>query len=129
MLKTAATQTGLAVQGNQYWPSGSTLNIFWGSSTYTDLSNFRSATGQETYNGNPVGAVVNPQLTSPGTGGSINNSDLLNTLTAYAPLQGSPVIDSGMWLQNWFGVDPGTGDYMNTSIYRGAAYDVGAVEY
>jgi hypothetical protein len=129
VFQAVAGQSGLQVQGNNYWAYGGSLNILWGSSTYADLPSFRSATGMESYNGSPVGSAIDPQLNAPGTGGSINNSDALNTLTAYSPKPGSPMIDTGLTLSTMFGVNPGSTDFMNTAIYRGLAFDIGAVEY
>jgi len=117
------------VQGNNYWTNGGSLLIQWTSSNYSDLPSFRSATGMEMYNGTPVGSVVDPQLTAAGTGGSINNPDALNTLTAYTPKAGSPMIDTALTLSTMFGVNAGPTDFRGTAIYRGLAYDVGAVEY
>jgi hypothetical protein len=128
-LQATAGQSGLVVQGNNYWAYGASLGITWGSTTYADLASFRAATGMESYSGTPVGASIDPQLNAPGTGGSINNSDRLNTLTAYSPKAGSPMIDTGLTLQTLFGVNPGPTDYMGSPIYRGLAFDVGAVEY
>jgi hypothetical protein len=129
VLQAVSGQTGLAMQGNNYWTNGGSLLYLWASSTYTDLPTFRSATGMEMYSGAPVGSVVDPQLNAAGTGGSINNPDALNTLTAYSPKAGSPMIDTALTLSTLFGVNPGPTDFLGTSIYRGLAYDTGAVEY
>ena len=129
VMQAVSGQSGLQIQGNNYWAYGGSLNIIWESSTYVDLPSFRSATGMEKYNGTPVGSAVDPQLNAPGTGGSINNSDALNTLTEYSPKAGSPMIDTALTLSTLFGVNPGPTDFMDTTIYRGLAYDVGAVEY
>jgi hypothetical protein len=72
---------------------------------------------------------VNPQLSAPGGGGTINNSDELNTLTAYTPVSGSPMIDTALNLKTLFGVDPGAYDFIGNSTPRGEAYDIGAVEF
>jgi hypothetical protein len=128
-LQVSAGQNGIAVQGNDYWTYGGSLNIVWASATYKDLPSFRTNTGMEKYNGLPTGSAVDPQLNAPGTGGSIDNPDALNTLTAYSPQPGSPMIDTALWLQTLFGVKPGPTDFMGTVTFRGLAYDVGAVEY
>ena len=129
VLQAVSGQSGISVQGNNYWACGGSLNIVWASSTYNDLPSFRSNTGMEKYNGTPVGSSIDPQLNAPGTGGSINNSDALNTLTAYSPKNSSPMIDTALTLSTMFGVNPGPKDYMGSSIFHGLAYDVGAVEY
>jgi hypothetical protein len=129
LLKAASGQTGTKIQGNVYWASGATFYIDWPSGTYTDLPTFRAATGQEIYNNNPVGAFVDPQLSAPGTGGSINNPDRLNTLSAYTPRKGSPVIDTALNLLTLFGVNPGPNDFLGDAKPRGQDCDIGAVEY
>jgi hypothetical protein len=129
VLEAVSGQTGLAVQGNNYWTNDGNLIIQWASSSYSDLASFRSATGMEMYNSTPVGSAVDPQLAAPGTGGSINNPDALNTLTAYTPKSGSPMIDTALWLSTMFGVNPGPTDFRGTPTYRYLAYDTGAVEY
>lgn len=129
VFQATSVQSGLAVQGNNYWSNGGSLLFLWASSTYGDLPTFQSATGMEMYNSTPVGSVVDPQLTAAGTGGSINNPDALNTLTAYTPKAGSPMIDTALTLSTMFGVNPGPTDFMGATIYRGLAYDTGAVEY
>ena len=127
-IQAVSEQSGVSVQGNVYWASGGTMYIYWPTGTYTDLASFRAATGLELYNSSPVGAVIDPKLNAPGTGGSINNSDLLNTLTAYKPTAGSPVIDTALTL-SLFGINAGSSDFFGNAIYRGSAYDVGAIEY
>lgn len=129
VFQATSVQSGLAVQGNNYWSNGGSLLFLWASSTYGDLPTFQSATGMEMYNSTPVGSVVDPQLTAAGTGGSINNPDALNTLTAYTPKAGSPMIDTALTLSTMFGVNPGPTDFMGATIYRGLAYDTGAIEY
>jgi len=129
VLQAVSGQSGISVQGNNYWAYGGSLNIVWASSTYNDLPSFRSGAGMETYHRTPVGSSIDPQLNAPGTGGSINNPDALNTLTAYSSKNSSPMIDAALTLSTMFGVNPGPNDFMDTSIYRGLAYDIGAVEH
>jgi hypothetical protein len=123
-----AGQSGLVLQGNAYWSSGSPLTLLWAGTGYTNLASFRSGTGEEMYNGAPVGMNTDPMLIAPGFGGTIYNPDLLFTLNAYKLQAGSPLIDAGMWLTT-FGVAPGPIDFLNTQVYRGTSFDVGAVEY
>lgn len=128
VISVAGGQSGFALQGNNYWPTGAQLTLVWGGAAYYDLGSLQSATGQEMYNGSPVGKNVDPMLIAPGQGGTFNNSDFLNTMTAYRLQAGSPMIDAGLWLTN-FGVAPGPVDFLDTNIYRGAAYEIGAIEY
>ncbi|MHC4912918.1 MAG: right-handed parallel beta-helix repeat-containing protein, partial [Planctomycetota bacterium] len=48
--------------GNCYWADGNNLEIKWGNQTYTSLPAWRSATGEETLNGNDVGLEADPCL-------------------------------------------------------------------
>jgi hypothetical protein len=91
------------LQGNDYWSSGAPFAIQWGGTTYTTLSSWRSATGQETLNGRAVGLRVDPQLNDPGGGGPIGNANLLDTLTAYQLVSTSPVRHAGLDLSR-FGI-------------------------
>ena len=51
---------------------------------------------------------LHPELIAPGYGGTRNNSDILNAITAYRTQAGSPMIDTGLWMTA-FGVNPGIG--------------------
>ena len=122
-----AGQTGLVFQDNAYWGSGYPLNLSWGSTNSKTLAAFRSASGQEMSGGTPTGIDTDPGLTAPGNGPTFNNASLLPTLTAYTPLSSSPLIDKGLNLST-FGINPGTRDFLGTTIPQGMGFDVGAVE-
>jgi hypothetical protein len=95
--------TGLLFQGNDYWSSGASFGIQWAGRSFTSLSGWRSATGQEQLNGNAVGYQVDPHLYKPDGGGNIGNPDLLASLTAYQLLATSPLINAGLDLST-FGI-------------------------
>ncbi|MBV8731555.1 MAG: right-handed parallel beta-helix repeat-containing protein [Acidobacteriia bacterium] len=120
-------QVNMALQGNAYWGSGMPLNLTWNGNNSTILAQFRQSSGQETLSGMPTGVGSNPQLTAPGTGPTFNNTSLLSTLTAYTPLPGSPLINTGLTLSS-FGVNPGTHDFLGTAIPQGGAFNIGAIE-
>ena len=119
--------SGFTLQGNAYWGSGGSLAYNWGGTTYSGLSALR-ATGAETRSGSPVGIEADPQLTAPGTGGTLNDTSKLASLTAYKLHSGSPLIDRGLDLRILVG-NPGTQDYYGDSLPQGSAFDVGAHEY
>ena len=119
--------TNLALQGNSYWGSGLPLSLSWGSSNSKTLADFRVASGQEMLNGAPSGLDINPKLTAPGTGPTLNNISLLPTLNAYTPLTGSPLINRGLTLST-FGISPGSRDFLGTALPQLGAFDIGAVE-
>ena len=102
----------LAMQGNDYFGSGG-LRFLWGSATYSTLSAWRTATGQEKLNGAPVGFSVNPLLVSPGG----------QSAASYKLRSGSPMIDKGL------NVVSGSRDYFGASVPRGAGRDIGAHEF
>jgi hypothetical protein len=104
----AAYNTGTALfQGNDYRSAGAPFAIQWGGTTYTTLSSWRGATGEETRNGIAVGLAVDPQLNDPGGGGPIGNADRLDTLAAYQLMSTSPVRHAGLDLSQFgIGWDP-----------------------
>jgi hypothetical protein len=126
--RSASQQSGLLFQGNDYWSSGYPLKIKHGGTTYSSLSAWRSATGQEKNGGTNTGMNVNPGLANPGGGGTIGNADLLSTLGSYKLGTNSPMKDAALNLRSVFGLDPGPTDFYGTSIPQGASYDLGAHE-
>ena len=100
-----------------------------GGTTYTSLAAWRSATGQETHDGNDVGFECDPCLVSPGNCGTIGDPCNLASLTAYKLQSNSPLIEGGLDLQSLFGIDAGGQDYFGSPIPVGDQYDVGAHEY
>ncbi|HLL25730.1 MAG TPA: hypothetical protein VK427_26515 [Kofleriaceae bacterium] len=117
-------------QGNNYWSSRGAFAITWGNTTYTSLSAWRSATGQEMNGTTVTGTDVDPILTSPGNGGTIGNPANLVNLTAYQLQSTSPLIDSGLNLTAapW-SLNVGSSDYFNNALPQGSGYDVGAHEF
>ena len=126
-------QTSLNFQGNDYWPSAYPLSVTISNKTYSSVTAWRSATGQEMLNGQATGYSVNPLLNSPGGGSTIGNADLLETnLGSYRLQPTSPLIDAGLNLWSLFVIAPGPrdfyGDPLPTSPAGMAAwrYDIGA---
>jgi hypothetical protein len=116
-------------QGNNFYSSGATFRITWGSTTYSSLTAWRTATGQEKVNGVATGFSVDPQFTAPGAGPTFGNADLLKNLTAYKLKSTSPLINKGLDLFTLFGVSSGGKDYMGTLLPQGGMYEVGAIEF
>ena len=117
-------------QGNCYWSCGDDFIINWGrNKTYTSLDAWRTASGQEEVNSNPVGIEADPVLTDPGHGGTIGDPCQLETLSAYKLMGSSPAIDEGLDLYTLFGVDVGTHDYYGLDIPSNGLFDIGAHEY
>ncbi len=120
---------GWTFKGNCYWTYGDNIEIDWDGTTYTSLAAWRSATGQETHDGNDVGFEINPQLLDPGNGGTIGDPHNLTSLTAYQLNSNSALINAGLGLQAEFGIDPGSQDYYGTPVPHSSQFDVGAHEY
>ncbi|MEZ0392121.1 MAG: right-handed parallel beta-helix repeat-containing protein [Pseudobdellovibrionaceae bacterium] len=118
---------GATLQGNTYWSVGSPLKIVWNGTTYSSLTSFQAATGQEKLNGVSVGKQVDPLFKSPGLGTAVNNPSLLESLANYDLLSTSPLINKGLSLSQ-FGINPGTRDFRGRTLPQAGAYDVGAVE-
>lgn len=112
MLYVAPGQTGVEFRSNNYYVSDGSLP--W--------THFADATS--------IGdLMVNPQLVGPGTGGTINNGDLVSTsLSGYALAAGSPMIDAGWNIYAVLGTPPSSSDYSGIPIPQLSAYDIGAME-
>ncbi len=125
----ASGQSGLRFQGNDYYASGSAFVLRWYGTNYNSLKVWRSATGQERIGSTITGTSTNPQLSSPGGGGTIGNADLLNTLMAYRLKSTSPMINAGLDLFARFGIKPGPHDFYGTPIPQLGVFDIGANEF
>jgi hypothetical protein len=125
----AAYATGsVRFQGNNYFSGGGTFAIRWGGTSYSSLSNWRTASGQEKNGTASVGLSVDPQLVAAGAGGTIGDAALLHTLTAYQLLTTSPLIDAGMNLTS-LGITTGGRDYYGAAVPAGGGFDIGAFEH
>lgn len=122
-----AGQTNMLLQGNAYWGSGSPLKLGWGSTSSTRLADFRKASGQEQIDGQPSGLDIDPRLSVPGTGPTLDDPNRLETLSAYRPLGGSPLINAGISLFS-YGINPGLRDFTGIVIPQAGAFDIGAIE-
>ncbi|MFB3879638.1 MAG: right-handed parallel beta-helix repeat-containing protein [Armatimonadota bacterium] len=119
---------GLIVAGNCYWSSGDPFLVTWGGDSYDDLNAWRAATGQERAAGKDTGVTADPLLGDPGHGGTFDNADKLDSLAAYRPRPGSPLIGAGLNLRALFGIDLGERDYNGSRLSPGGRYSVGACE-
>ncbi len=120
---------GWSFKGNCYWTYGGDIAIRWGDKTYTNLDEWRKATGQERIDGKDVGFEADPQLVNAGGGGTIGDAHKLASLTAYKLKQSSPLIDAGLDIKKLFGIDAGKRDYYGAMIAQGRKFDVGAQEF
>ena len=119
-------QSGVLFQGNDYWSNGDAFAIKWGSSTYSTLAAWRTATGLERIGTTNVGLSVDPRLVSPGGGATVGNADLLGALAAYQLQTYSPLREAGLDLPSLFGIDVGPTDFYANPVPNGLTFDVGA---
>ena len=121
-----ASNGHLSFNGNCYYTTGGTFKIQWGSSTYSSLSSWQSAKGQEKMSGINTGYQGDPKFISVGHGGTIGNADNLRSMTAYKLQTYSPLINRGV-------SQPGVlssaiVDFYGDLLPRGGKYDIGIDE-
>jgi hypothetical protein len=118
---------GLKFQGNAYYSSGGSFKIQYGSTSYSSLSAWQTAKGQEKNGSAKIGYQGDPRLTNAGHGGTIGNADRLSSLSAYKLRSDSPLINKGM-------AHPGTllsvvkYDFFGGTALMGGKFDMGADE-
>jgi len=119
----------LRFEGNSYHGGSVAPKFTWGGSTFSGLTSWRSATGQERLNGTGLGIQGNPGLVNPGGGGTINDPTKLATLAAYQLRSTSPLINKGLNLLAMFNLAPGPMDFYGGAILSGPGHDIGAHEW
>jgi hypothetical protein len=119
---------GLIVAGNCYWSAEGAFLANWGGQSYHSLEAWRAATGQERAGEKDTGIAADPKLADAGRGGTLDDADRLDTVTAYRLLPDSPLVDAGLDLRALFGIDMSDRDYYGTRLPQGLGYDIGACE-
>ena len=122
--------TGVAFKGNDYYAAG-TFRIKWNNVTYsgvaaTQFANWKSAQGQETAPGS--GLIVDPLLTTPGGGGTLNGY-VVGQPAAYKLQSSSPMRGAGLNMLTQLSINPGTKDFFGTTIPVATTFDIGAHEF
>jgi len=120
-------KSGATFVGNDYWTGSWPFLISYHGRSYHSLRAFRAA-GQEMLNGRPTGWSISPQLENHGSGGTIGNSDLLYTLTAYRLDPTSGLIGAGLDLHSLYGINLGSNDFYGDPLPLDGPFDVGADE-
>jgi hypothetical protein len=118
-------QSRMSLLGNAYWTGSGSPNIRWNGANYGSVSSWRGSSGQETLDGQDVSVTSDPRVASPGGGGTIGNAGQLSNLTAYRPLDDSPLIGAGLNLSQRFGIDVGATDFAGRRLEQGRS-DIGA---
>ncbi|TAL73764.1 MAG: hypothetical protein EPN88_04205 [Bacteroidetes bacterium] len=97
---------------------------------YKNLQEWAKATGNEMLENRFIGIFADPGVQNPGKC-SLTDPRKMNpeSLAAYIPKSGSPLIDQGLNLKILFNIDPGVNDIAGKPIPRGNGYDIGALEY
>ena len=116
----------ISFAGNAYYTNGGSFKIAWGSSTYSSLTDWRNAKGQEKYNGASVGYQGDPKLANAGHGGTIGNADSLRNLSAYKLASGSPLVNKGVSAPTF--LSSATLDFFGGTLPKGGQYDIGIYE-
>jgi len=129
LVKIPNPQSGWNFKNNCYYNYSEMIKIVWGDKTYTNLDEWRKATGQEMINETMVGFAVDPELVDAGHGGIIGDALQLGTLGTYKLKQTSPLIDKGLDIKATFGIDPGPHDFYGNIIPVNVKFDVGAAEF
>ena len=129
LVKIPNPQSGWNFKNNCYYNYGEMIKIVWGDKTYTNLDEWRKATGQEMINETMVGFAVDPELVDAGHGGIIGDALQLGTLGTYKLKQTSPLIDKGLDIKASFGIEPGPHDFYGNIIPVNVKFDVGAAEF
>ena len=120
-------------QGNAYWATDAnwTGGWRWGATTYTNLTDWRAATGSpETLAGSPVGLQADPQVARAVAGAKPTSVAAMEAIRAFRLLDGSPAKDVGLDLRTAaFGsLDVGLRDFWNGTIPQNGTFDVGPHE-
>lgn len=111
--------------GNLYWTNGGSFKISYQGTTYTDLSEWRSATGNEEVKQSPAGLEVDPMLSNVSKG-QIVYPNAPEKLNAYKLADKSPAINCALDLKSLFNINSGTRDFFNNKLTNGVNRDIGA---
>ena len=121
--------TGINIQGNCYWSSGTSFKITKADTiVYTSLSAFRSATGKEKVNGVSKGMQADPKFLDSVRGVTFSDPTHLNELVSYKLQNSSTLINKGLNLTGLFGTDVGFRDFWGNDITTDTLYNIGAYQ-
>jgi hypothetical protein len=124
--------TALRFQGNDYWTADAPFSIAWNTgtgepTTFSSFDAYRLATELETRDGEVTGANVDPELVAAASGGTLDDTSRLNTLTMYQLRETSPLIDRGVDLA-LLGIEAADRDFFDDDAPAGTARDIGVHE-
>jgi hypothetical protein len=113
--------------GNIYWTFGAAFKIDYQGTVYTQLSTWRTATGNEQLTSQTTGIVADPLLINVG-GGAVVSPSPTHSLNAYMTGAGSPALNAALDLNALFAINTGTVDFFNNPLPAGNSKDIGAHE-
>jgi hypothetical protein len=119
--------SGLAIQGNDWWPTEGHFEALWGTHVVTSLAEARTVAGIESVGGKPVGQNVAPEVCALGQGPTMYPQPP-GELRAYELRVGSPLVDAGLNLSSLFGTEVGSTDFGVDPVPQGSGFDIGADE-
>ena len=120
--------TGFNFQGNDYYTTGSALKIVWGGTTYSSLSSWQTAKGQEKINGAPSGFQLDPQFSDTTTGMTFSDATQLPNLIRYKLKPTSRILIQGLNLSDIFGTTVGAIDFWGNNIVNKTLFNIGAYQ-
>jgi len=103
----------ILLQGNDYFSTGGPWTVVWGNAVYSSLARWRAATGQETFDGKPLGLTADPRFTGS-LAPRLTPTDR-GSAALFALQPGSPLRGVGLDLQRLFGIQPGGKTYSGGS--------------
>ena len=112
--------------GNLYW------NLAGGETflCYDNMLEWATLSGNEMLKDQLVGIFENPLFSNAGSL-DITDPTMINkeSVSAYVPQPGSPLVDRGLNLMTLLHIDPVKKDLLGTFLPSGNNYDIGAIEF
>ncbi len=125
----SAGLSGFTFNGNDYWSSGSTFKIYWKGATYSSLTSWRTAAGQEKFSdGSLSGIQADPQFANTTTGVTFSDATQITRIERYKLKSTSGLINKGLNLNKLSGINVGTRDFWGNSIVNKSTFNVGAYQ-
>jgi hypothetical protein len=117
-----------AFQGNDYYAGGEPVRFVWGGAMYTDLAAWRAASGQEQLLAFDTGMSVDPRFAVPDYIEARSVENPFGAGRSYRLRSDSPLVNAGLDLSAYFGMQTGGRDYAGQAAPMGGKLDVGAFE-
>jgi hypothetical protein len=112
---------------NIYWTNGGGDSIKYQGKVYTNLNDWREATGNEKNGDKPVGMITDPMLDKPEKVITMA-PQFTNELKYYKPKKNSPAINNAINSEPFLGIETCTHDFYMNGFSFGEPFDIGAYE-